>query len=157
MSAAIYGYVSSTAVLGLAIASEVQRDHMVTSISIGAAATAIHLISVPITAAGDASGRRSGAAGISGLRIAAWIFYGATAAEAVALIGLGAAQVQPPQGLIASTGLCGFASGILMAADASYVHAQAIERPRMAAAGVRWAPGIAAVRGGGVVGATVQF
>jgi hypothetical protein len=148
LAAGVFGVISSTAVLSMSIASEVTRGHKV-SLYIGSAATVLHLASVPITDAGGRSGRRSGAKGAVGLRIASWVAYGISTANAVALIALGIMNSEPPAGLIASTGVLGFTSGILMAADALYVHKQADRS--------RWMPGFSATRGGGMVALSTTF
>jgi hypothetical protein len=148
LAAGVFGVISSTAVLSMGIASEVTRGHKV-AFQIGTAATLLYLASVPITAAGDRSGRRTGAKGALGLRIASWVAYGVAAAEAVSLVAMGAMNETPPAGLIASTSLLGFTSGILMAADAFYVHKQADRS--------RWIPGFSATRGGGMVALSTTF
>jgi hypothetical protein len=114
----VFGVIAGVGVLGLAVGSELTKDHQIPSLPIGIGATALTLIAGPVVAVGAGSARHSGARGVLGLRIAGWLGYALTLADAGVLIGLGVAQVTPPDGTITSVGLLGATSLILLSADA---------------------------------------
>src|SRR6185369_4008920 len=121
--------------------------HQVPSLPLGVTATVLLTASVPIVAASAASARHGNSAlGVRALRILGWIAYGCSLAEATTLIGMGAAKVTPPEGIIISTGLLGTASLGMMSIDALISRAQTREVPRTAAAARRlsWQPAISA-------------
>jgi hypothetical protein len=156
MGAGVYGIIASTLFMGLAIGSEVTRDHQVPSLPLGSMATLVHIASVPIVAAGGASARRGGGRGVLGLRVAGWVLYGLTLVDACALIALGVMKQEPPAGVISAAGVLGMTSGVFMSVDALVAHAQAGDHGRREGA-ARVAPSFAVTRDGGVVGVVGTF
>jgi hypothetical protein len=95
--AAITGWVLTpiVAVLGGVAAIVHENDP---SIALGAATTLIAGAGFPLIAAGGASSRnRPGVTGIPGLRIGAWVGYGAFIVAAGTMIGIGASGGDVPQ------------------------------------------------------------
>lgn len=113
--AGIFGLVGAGGVLVLAIAAEATKDDKIPAIPLGALAAVGLAVTVPVANAGAASARTPR---LLGLRIASWVLYGLALVDAVALIGLGAADVTPPPGLISAVGIAGAASAVLMSVDA---------------------------------------
>lgn len=159
LGGAVYGIAAGAATLGLATGSELTKDEQIPSLPIGIAATVLFASSVPIVAVSGMSARRDGAArGVRGLRIAGWIVYGLALADAFALLGMGVAEVEPPDGVIVSVGGLGTAALALMAADA-WVSSNQARRPRHVAVSgpprePRWLPTLSWSRG--VVGTSVS-
>jgi hypothetical protein len=127
----VFGLVAAASVVALAGASEATRQTQVPSLPLGVTATVLFTASVPVVAAGAASARHGNRAlGVRALRVLGWIAYGCALAEATTLIGMGAAKVTPPEGVIISTGLLGTASLGMMSIDALVSRAQAREAQR---------------------------
>lgn len=146
--AGVVGIATGIVGLGFAVGSAGNAEETETAIALGAAGTAVIAIGVPITAVGAASARGDERVrGALGARIAGWIGYGITIADALVLIGLGASDAEVPEGVIISVGLLGLASSAAMAVDAFVSGAQArrlmeehppveVTRPD----GVQWRP-----------------
>jgi len=112
--------------LGLAIGSEITRGEQIPALPLGGAATALFVVAVPVAAGGAQSARRGAEVrGSVAAAICGWILYGVTITEALTLIGLGVAEIEPPAGLIASAGVLGLGASASMAAHAFTAHAQA--------------------------------
>lgn len=77
---------------------------------VGAVATIFAAVSLPLIAVGAGSARGSGlVAGLLGARIAGWILYGLTMANAVVAVALGLADAYVPTPAIISLGVLGVA------------------------------------------------
>jgi hypothetical protein len=123
--AATYGIVSGVVALGLAIASEATKEDTLPSAPLGGVATALFGISLPIVAIGGSSARGNPAVtGSLGLRIAGWIGYGVTLADAAFLLSQ-VGQRTLDDGLILSVGLLGAASMACFVVDARMSAAEA--------------------------------
>jgi hypothetical protein len=130
----VFGVIAAAGTVGLAVASEVTKDEQIPSLPLGIGATALIAIAGPITAVGGASARdRGGVRGSPGLRVAGWLGYALTLLDASALIGLGVAEITPPDGLITSVGLLGASSLTCLAADAFMSASEANESARPSA------------------------
>ncbi len=115
----VVGLISGALFLALSVGSEITSAHPIPSIPLGASATVLHAIDVPLVAwSGSALRRRTGVPGVLGLRVVGWLFYGLTLADAAVLLALGALNIQPPTGTIAGAGVSGFISSVFISADA---------------------------------------
>lgn len=118
--AMIMGYTCAIPILVLAIMADMADD----GVGLGIAATAVGGITIPITAAGAGSGKNHpNVKGSPGLRIAGWILYGVTMADAVTLIGVGIAGGDLP-GMPSLLGVMGGTASIFMALDAQRTNIQ---------------------------------
>jgi len=124
--AGVTGFILTPIALGFAIASAVATQDAVNHhsgnavpVGLGVVSTLVSGIGVPIVAGGGGSARRHPEVrGVLGLRIAGWISYGLFMADALALIGMGAASVDPGESPIILAGALGAFSMISMAIDA---------------------------------------
>jgi hypothetical protein len=124
--AGVFGIVAGLGVIGLAVGSEMTKDEQMPSLPLGIAATGLTAIAGPITGIGGSSARGSaGVTGAPGLRIAGWLGYALMLLDASVLIGLGVAEIEPPDGVILSVGLLGGSSLACLASDAFISAAQA--------------------------------
>jgi hypothetical protein len=121
------GIASGVLVLGLSVGSEfTSSDELVPSLPLGITATVLLGAMGPVVAGGGASARGDGRVeGLLGLRVGGWVAYGLAMANAVALIGLGVADISPPEGQITATGALGMASLVCFSIDAFASGAQA--------------------------------
>jgi hypothetical protein len=104
---------------GLTAAIAANTDDEDVSIPLGIGATLLGGVMIPVVAAGGSSARTSPMnQGYPGLRLASWIVYGLTMADAVLAIGLGLSDVEVPPAVVASIGLLGVASTAGMTWDA---------------------------------------
>jgi hypothetical protein len=133
--AAILGFIATPVVLGLGIASAAKHKDQWTAIGLGAGATGVTGVVVPIVAVGGGSARKNPRVnGVLALRIVGWITYGLVMADATALIAMGVAEVDPGMGpIVAGTALAGV-SLISMSIDAiaGASEASASPEPRVA-------------------------
>lgn len=142
--AGIYGIVTMamTAVLTTTVAALNGNGDAATYV--GAIATVFAAVSIPLIAVGAGSARGSGlVAGLSGARIAGWILYGLTMANAVVAVALGLAGWYVPTPAIISLGVLGVASALFFTLDAFASASQANElraRSQLGAAGLQHAP-----------------
>jgi hypothetical protein len=117
----VIGLSSIGLVLGLAVASELNRRTLVVALPIGVTATVLFAGLAPVVAIGGGSVRQPFEGRVSGCvicRVFGWISYGVAMAEATALIAIGAARIEAPAGLIVSTGVVGCNALALFAIDA---------------------------------------
>ncbi len=150
-TAGALGIASAAAVLSLAIGAEVTKEDQIPAIPLGGAATLILAAMGPVVAGGAASAQGPGVPGNPGLRIAGWVFYGISLADALVLIALGVSEVQPPDGLTTSVGLIGAGALSFFAADAFTSASQAEDAARQGAATVAPALGTAVGSDGSAV------
>lgn len=146
--AGVFGIVAGLGVIGLTAGSEATKDEQVPSLPLGVGATVLIAVAGPVVGIGGGSARGSlGVNGATGLRVAGWIGYVLTLLDATTLIGLGVAEVEPPDGVILSVGLLGASSLACLSADAfisaSQANAAAAAAPRTSRAftltpGVLW-------------------
>jgi len=114
----------------------------------------------PITFAGGRSARNQAAVnGISGLRIAGWIFYGVTLAVSGILLLTRAAKAEIPDGFVSGTGAAGALTMAFFSIDAVVGWHEAEE---LAAHDMGWGPivGMAVDDDGGrvpTIGASARF
>ena len=147
LGGAIMGFVSAGVVGALAAGSAATAGDLVPSLPLGATATLVFAITVPIVATAGGSARYgAGVPGSLALRIVGWILYGLTLANAVVAVALGV-ESQVPVPVIASLGGLGVLTEVLMAIDALVARGQAVDvverNTRGQQAGVRIAPVIA--------------
>ena len=126
--AGILGYVGAGAALLLAAGSEFTKAEQIPSLPLGVAATGLIAALGPVVFSGGASSRRAlESDGIMGMRIAGWIAYGLSLTNAVGLVALGVAEIEPVDGLILITGAVGSAGLLMLALDAA-ASAAGVER-----------------------------
>jgi len=120
------GYIIVAPILGLGITAGAIQGNPSVSIPIGAVATLVAGVGIPIVASGASKTRRAaGVEGNPGMRLAGWIGYGFTIVDALTLIGFASSGGTVPSGLTYSVAVLGAASSILMAVEAGQVHTQA--------------------------------
>lgn len=117
-NAAIAGFASSAAVLGLAIGAEVTKSDMLPSVPLGGVATLILGAGVPMVAAGGRSSRDLGGQGHPTLRTLGRVSYVLSMIDAITLLVLGIAEIEPPPGLITLVGVGGAVSLVSYSVDA---------------------------------------
>lgn len=124
----MFGIIAGLSVIGLTIGSEMTKEDQIPALPLGVGATVLTAAAGPITAIGAASARGGGGVtGAPGLRIAGWVGYTLMLLDASVLIGLGVAEIEPPDGVILSVGLLGGSSLACLASDAFISAAQANE------------------------------
>jgi hypothetical protein len=124
--AGAFGVVAAAGALGLAVGSELTKDEQNPSLPLGIGATTLIAVAGPITAVGAGSARDGGdVKGAQGLRIVGWVAYGLTLVDASVLIGMGANEVEPPDGVIVSVGALGAISLLSLAGDAFFSASEA--------------------------------
>ncbi len=125
-SASLLGYVLVAPILGLGITSGAIYDYPKLTIPMGAVATLIGAIGIPLVANGGAKTRNlTGVEGNQGLRIASWISYGLALGDAVTIIGLAIGGYDTSGGPTYAVAALGSVASILMAMDASQTYSQA--------------------------------
>jgi hypothetical protein len=128
LGAAIGGFSAAGTALVLAGGAEALRTNQAPAMSLGAVATSLLAAGGPIVFMGGNSARsESGVRGSFGLRLTGWITYGLTLADATSLLGVGAANLTVPPGLIISAGLLGALSLTFFSIDALISRHEAIE------------------------------
>jgi hypothetical protein len=152
MGGAIVGFAAAAGAFGLSLASELTKEDQIPAIPLGVAATVLTASLAPVAFAGGSSARRGDARGVLALRIVGWIAYGLSMVNAVALIGLGAAEIEPPDGSIVSAGGLAAVSLLSFATDALVSRRQAIAETRVADSG-----SVVPVIGVGTVGIAMSF
>lgn len=126
VAGAVTGMALASIGFALAIGAEVTKGETIPALPLGASALAFYVAGLPIINAGGASARRAAKVrGSLGLRVTAWVAYGLTISNGVVLVGLGIADVEPPDGLIATMATLGLASAALGVGDAFISHRQA--------------------------------
>jgi hypothetical protein len=121
----IINFVLAAPVLALGTISAVSEDEV--AIAFGAAATAVAGIGIPIGAIIPGKTRRNaGVNGSTGLRIAGWISYGLTMADAITMLAL-SEEVDFTGGPTISVALLGTLSTVFFGLDASKTVRQAKE------------------------------
>lgn len=101
------------------MAAAANTDDPDTSIPLGSTATLAFAAAVPITAVAASSAREHPQVkGLPAARIAGWIGYGLTIADAMVLIGLGLAEEEVSPGVVISVATLGAVSTSAMVADA---------------------------------------
>jgi hypothetical protein len=124
-SAAIVGYIAIAPVLGLAVGAAAADD----GTALGGVATLIFGVTLPVVAGSSSKLRdRSGVTGSPGLRLAGWIGYGFTMVDAIVAVGLGASDIEVPDGTVIALGVLGGASLAMISAEANTTARQAEER-----------------------------
>jgi len=134
LGAAVQGIIFSSLTLSLGMAAESYRSRQIPGLPLGIVTTLIFVIDTPLSAAGAASTRnQAGVAGMLGLRVTGWIAFGLAAVGAVALIGVGASNVEPPPGVVAVTTLLGTAGNLFLSIDGvvAWQQARARRPPRV--------------------------
>jgi len=112
--------------VGVGVLSAATTGDPDAAIPLGAAATVTFAIAIPITAVGASSARRHPEVrGLTGARVAGWIGYGLTVADALVLLGLGLADEDVPAPLILSVVGLGAATSAAMVFDAFVSASQA--------------------------------
>jgi hypothetical protein len=112
------GIAGAVAIAGLTTVIVAADDEDI-GIPVGSVATVIAGVTIPIAAAGGSSARKHpGVIGAPGMRLAGWIFYGLSLADAVTLLGLAVAGADIPPAVVASVGLLGTSSAVFMSLDA---------------------------------------
>jgi hypothetical protein len=123
--ASTLGYILVAPILGLGITAGAIQDNPGVTIPIGAVATLVAGVGIPIVASGAGKTRRAtGVEGNPGMRLAGWIGYGFTIVDALTLIGIASSGGTVPSGLTYSVAVLGAASSVLMAVEAGQVHSQ---------------------------------
>lgn len=113
-TSATIGYVAIAPVLGLAVGAAFADD----GTAIGGVATLLFGVTLPVVSSSGARLRdKSGVMGSPGLRLAGWIGYGLTMADAIIAVGLGASDVDVPEGTVIAIGVLGSASLAMIASD----------------------------------------
>lgn len=126
--ASTLGYVLVAPILGLGIAAGAIQNNNNVTIPLGALATVVAGVGIPIVSAGSGKTRRAaGVEGNAGMRLAGWIGYGFTIVDALSLIGIASSGGYVPSGLTYSVAVLGAASSVIMAVEAGQVHTQASE------------------------------
>jgi len=122
---AIINYVLVAPILGLGTLSAVSEDEV--AIAFGAAATVIAGVGIPIgTSITSKTRRKADVNGSIGFRIAGWICYGLTMADAITMLAL-SEEVDFTGGPTISVALLGALSSVFFGLDASQVVRQAKE------------------------------
>lgn len=125
-NASILGYALVAPILGLGITSGAIYDNPGLTIPMGAVATLIGAVGIPIVAHGGTKTRNlTGVDGNLGLRIASWVSYGLALGDAVVLIGLAIGDYDTSGGPTYAVAALGSIASILMALDASQTYSQA--------------------------------
>lgn len=113
-TAATFGYIAIAPVLGAAVGAAAADD----GTAIGAVATVFFGVTLPIVASSGSKLRdKSGVMGSPGLRLAGWIGYGLTMADAIIAVGIGASDLEVPDGTVIAIGVLGSASLAMIASD----------------------------------------
>ena len=147
LGGAVMGFVSAGMVGVLAVGSAATSGALFPSLPLGALATLIFGITVPLVASAASSARNgTGVSGVLGLRIVGWIFYGLTLANAVVAVVLGVTTTVPAP-IILSLGALGILTEVFMSIDALVSRGQAVTvvEHNRGAAGARAAPGFRVV------------
>lgn len=143
LGGAILGFVAAPLILGLSIGSAATTGELVPSLPLGALATVVFGITVPLIAGAGGSARNgTGVNGAVGLRVVGWILYGITLGLAVVAVVLGV-TTEIPAPIILGLGGAAFLSCVFMSIDALVSRSQAkdaVERNRARADSVRVAP-----------------
>jgi hypothetical protein len=143
LGGALIGFASAGIGFGVATASAATTGHLVPSLPLGALATLIFGLSVPLAAMASSSVRNGAyVSGSVGLRVAAWVLYGVTLGLAVVAVILGF-SVEIPAPVIMALATSGLAAAVLMSIEALVARSQAsdaVEKARRADAAVRVAP-----------------
>lgn len=126
--ASTMGYILAVPILVLGVTAGSIQDNTDVSVPLGAAATLVAGIGIPLVATGASKTRRiTGVEGSQGMRLAGWIGYGMTIVDALTLIGIGSSGGYVPSGLTYSVAALGAASSVLMAVEAKQVYVQSSE------------------------------
>lgn len=124
-NAAIIGGALVLPILGLGITSGAIYDNPELTIPMGAAATLIGAIGIPIVAHMASKTRdKTGVEGNPGMRLAAWIGYGLALSDAVIILGLAAGGTDTSGGPTYSVAVIGSVASILMALEANQTYKQ---------------------------------
>jgi hypothetical protein len=124
--AGVFGIIAGLGIIGLTAGSEATKDEQIPALPLGVGATVLTAVAGPVVAIGAASARDNpGIHGAPGLRVAGWLGYVLTLLDATVLLGLGVAEVEPPDGVILSVGLLGGTSMACLASDAFISASQA--------------------------------
>jgi len=126
--ASTLGYVLAVPIIVLGVTAGAVQGNTDVSVPVGAAATLVAGIGIPLVSSGAGKTRRiTGVEGSQGMRLAAWIGYGMTIVDALTLIGIGSSGGYVPSGLTYSVAILGAASSVLMASEAKQVYNQSSE------------------------------
>lgn len=124
-NASTLGYILVAPILGLGITSGAIYDNPELTIPMGAVATLIGAIGIPIVARGATKTRDfTGVEGNTGLRLAGWITYGLALGDAVVIIGLAIGGSDTSGGPTYAVAALGSVASILMALDAGQTYSQ---------------------------------
>jgi hypothetical protein len=124
-NAAILGSALVIPILGLGITSGAIYDNPELTIPMGAAATLIGAIGIPIVAHMASKTRNStGVDGNPGMRLAGWIGYGLALSDAVIILSLAAGGTDTSGGPTYSVAIIGSVASILMAIEANQTYKQ---------------------------------
>ncbi len=147
MGGVVLGFTSAAAIAGLAAVSAATTggDSPGISEGLGAVATLVLAISVPLVVAAGSSVRGpTGVSGVGGLRVTGWIFYGVTLALAVGALVWGLVDAVP--GLyIAGLGASGVVSEVMVTLDTLFSRSEASFAVSGSAQGPRVFPAFAVV------------
>jgi hypothetical protein len=125
-NATILGGALVIPILGLGITSGAIDDNPDMTIPMGAVATLIGAIGIPIVAHMAGKTRtNTGVEGNPGLRLAGWIGYGLALSDAVVILGLAIGGANTSGGPTYSVAALGSVASIIMAIDASQTYNQA--------------------------------
>jgi len=112
-------------ILGLGITSGAIYDNPELTIPMGAAATLIGAIGIPIAAHMASKTRKStGVEGNPGLRLAGWIGYGLALSDAVVILSLAVGGTDTSGGPTYSVAVIGSVASILIALEANQTYKQ---------------------------------
>jgi hypothetical protein len=132
-NAAILGGALVIPILGLGITSGAIYDNPELTIPMGAAATLIGAIGIPIVAHMASKTRSStGVDGNPGMRLAGWIGYGLALSDAVIILSLAAGGTDTSGGPTYSVAIIGSVASILMAIEANQTYKQGSSLKRTA-------------------------
>jgi hypothetical protein len=125
-NASALGYALAIPILGLGITSGAIDDNPEMTIPMGAVATLIGAIGIPVVAHMSGKTRNiTGVEGNPGLRLAGWIGYGLALSDAVVILGLAIGGSDTSGGPTYSVAALGAVASIIMAIEANQVSGQA--------------------------------
>jgi len=143
LGGAILGFVTAPIIFAISGASAATAGELWPSLPLGALATVMFGVLLPIVANAGASARNgTGVSGSPGLRVTGWVLYGVTLALAVTAVVLGVTNTIPVP-IILGLGGAGFLAMLFMSIDALVSRSQAQEAVARSAArfdAVRVAP-----------------
>ncbi|MFW6050712.1 MAG: hypothetical protein ACODAU_06030 [Myxococcota bacterium] len=132
--------------LGLGTGSAVTTGDQIPSLPLGAVATLAFIVLNPIATSGGRQARQHpDVDGVPGLRIGGWVLYGLATVNALAAVGLGAADEYVHPAVIGTLTLLGVTSSLFFAID-GFVTASEADEAGGPSAGPRIAPSLSFFR-----------